>query len=242
MELPTKKSEVKKRIEDYIVLIYGSPKIGKTTFCSQFTDPLFLLTEAGTNALSVYEMNITSWQDFRDAVTLITSACHKGDFKFKTIVIDTFDNLCNLCTAFVMKENNVTHPSDLAYGKGYDLIGKEMSRALTLLSLLPCGLVLTSHEKVEEVKTRTSSYNKAMPSPSGVYRKLIVGMCDVILYAHNVQTKTNDGAFVDKRLVHAIASEYWEAGDRTKRLPATMEFSFENFMKAWNGVNSKESK
>lgn len=234
MQLPTKKSEVKRKIEDYIVLLYGEPKIGKTTFCSKFEDPLFLLTEQGTNALSVYSMNITSWEDFKEANLLISQACKKGDFKFKTIVIDTFDNLCNLCTEYCMKANNVTHPSDLPFGKGYDIIGKEMSKALTFMSLLPCGLVLTSHEKTEEVKTRVSSYHKAMPSPSGVFRKLIVGMCDIILFAHNVQSKDSEGKITNQRLVQTKASEYWEAGDRTSSLPETIDFDFDSFMKAWN--------
>lgn len=234
MELPKKKSEVKKNIEDYIVLLYGEPKIGKTTFCSQFEDPLFLLTEAGTNALSVYSLNITSWLEFKEAVSLIVKSIKQGDFKFKTIVIDTFDNLCNLCTEYCMKENGASHPSDIPFGKGYDIIGKEMLKALTFLSLLPVGLVLTCHEKTEEIKTRTSSYNKVMPSPSGVYRRIIVGMSDIVLYAQSAQTKDSDGKVVNKRVLRTKTTEYWEAGDRTNSLPETLDFSFGKFIEAWN--------
>lgn len=239
MELPTKKSEVKKKLEDYIVLIYGSPKIGKTTFCSQLNEPLFLLTEAGTNALSVYSLSINTWSDFKEACKLINNGIKRGDFKFKTIVIDTYDNLCDICTDYVMKENGLSHPSDLEFGKGYNLVVKELARFLNFLSLLPVGLVFTSHEKIREIKTRTSSYNKATPSPSGAYRNLIIGMSDLILYATTTQ-KTDSGKSESIRVLYTKESENWEAGDRTATLPPIIKFTFEDFMDAWNKKNNNE--
>ena len=240
MQLPVKKSDVKKNLEDYIVLIYGSPKIGKTTFCSELNAPLFLLTEAGTNALSVYSVNISSWVDFKEACKLINDGIKGGNFPYKTIVVDTFDNLCDLCTDYVMTKNGCSHPSDLDFGKGYTLIAKEMSKCLNFLSLLPVGLVLTSHEKMTQIKTRTSTVDKALPSPSGVFRKLVMGMSDIILYATSVQQKNDAGQIENVRVLYTKASENWEAGDRTATLPPVIKFSHKDFMDAWNKKIEKE--
>lgn len=242
MALPTKKSVPKTLMEEYTILLYGSPKIGKTTFCSQFDEPLFILTEAGTNALSVYEIRVNTWLEFKMYLKEIADAIKAGSFIQKTIVIDTFDNLCALCTDHVMKEAGVTHPSELGFGKGYDLCKKEMSKALNFLALLPTGLVFTSHERIEEVKTRTTTFNKALPSANSTYRKLVLGMADLILYAHTVQVVDKETHIPrEVRVLETKASENWEAGDRTGILPPSLEFSYTNFKEAWNkGLNIKE--
>lgn len=241
MALPTKKSVPKVNMEEYTILLYGSPKIGKTTFCSQFDEPLFILTEAGTNALSVYEARVNTWLEFKLLLKDISDAVNAGKFIQKTIVIDTFDNLCTLCTDHVMKEAGVAHPSDLGFGKGYELCKREMSKALNFLSLLPTGLILTSHEKIEEVKTRTSVYNKALPSANSTYRKLVLGMSDLILYAHTVQVVDKETRIPrEVRVLETKASENWEAGDRTSLLPASLEFSYDSFKKAWNDEFAKK--
>ena len=244
MALPTKKSVPKINMEEYTILLYGSPKIGKTTFCSQFDEPLFILTEAGTNALSVYEAKVNTWLEFKLLLKEIADAVNAGKFVQKTIVIDTFDNLCTLCTDFVMKEAGVTHPSELGFGKGYDLCKREMSKALNFLALLPTGLILTSHERIEEVKTRTSVYNKALPSANSTYRKLVLGMSDLILYAHTVQVVDKETRIPrEVRVLETKASENWESGDRTGLLPASIEFNFNSFKEAWDaGLNKKNDK
>ncbi len=130
MILPKEKSKPKKRLEDYSILLYGQPKIGKSTFCSQFDEPLFLATEAGLNALEVYQVAIPTWEKFLEACAAIA----KGDHQFKTIVIDTVDNLWKSCSEYVRKRHNIHHESDLEWGKGWELVKDEFSRALTKLS------------------------------------------------------------------------------------------------------------
>lgn len=63
MLLPTEKKQPKQKLEDYSILLYGQPKIGKSTFCSQMDMPLFLATEPGLEALSV-------WGEFESIIHL----------------------------------------------------------------------------------------------------------------------------------------------------------------------------
>jgi len=87
MLLPTAKTPPKASLSDYTVLVHSRPKAGKSEFCSHADNALFLATEPGLNALEVYQVPITSWDDFLAACGEIA----EGNHPFKTIVIDTVD-------------------------------------------------------------------------------------------------------------------------------------------------------
>lgn len=224
--LPTEKRKPKQRLEDYSILLYGTYKIGKSTFCSQMDNPLFLATEPGLEALEVYEVKVPDWITFLQVCAEIA----QGGHPFKTIVIDTVDNLWKACSEYVREKLGIMHESDLGYGKGYAMVRDEFFRVLRKLSLLPYGLVMTSHVELVEIKTRTMTITKAMPTIPKSGREIILGWVDMILYAESVVT--NDGEI---RVIRTKPSENWEAGDRTKRLPPTLPFDFEVFRKAFYG-------
>jgi len=228
--LPTEKRKPKQRLEDFSILLYGTWKIGKSTFCSQMDHPLFLATEPGLEALEVYEVKIPDWKTFLQACAEIS----QGNHPFKTIVIDTVDNLWKACSEYVRDQLDIMHESDLAYGKGYAMVRDEFFRVLRKLSLLPYGLVMTSHVEMMEVKTRTTTITKAVPTIPKSGREIILGWVDMILYAHSVVT--DEGEI---RVIRTKPSENWEAGDRTKRLPATVPLDFQEFKKAF--YNQTES-
>jgi hypothetical protein len=226
--LPTTKREPRKNLSDYNLLIYGHPKIGKSTFCSQMDTPLFLATEPGLQALSVYEKTINSWSLFLEVCKYIS----EGKHQFKTIVIDTVDILYKLCVEYMLGKLEIQHEGDLPFGKGYALIKEEFMRVIRKLSLLPYGLVMTSHVDLVEVKTRTEIYNKAQPTIPKSARDIIVGMVDIILYADALPDGT--------RIVHTHPSEKWVAGDRTENafgrvLPEVIPLNFEEFQLAFYG-------
>ena len=93
MKLPIKRTSGKVDLSEIRMLLYGPPKIGKTTLLSGFPDTLLLATEKGYQALKVYALDIKSWEDFVKAVDLI----EEGKHQYKTIGIDTADILANLC-------------------------------------------------------------------------------------------------------------------------------------------------
>ena len=113
--LPTKKSNKITDLNQQIILLYGRPKIGKSTFCSQFDKPIFLATEPGLNHLEVYKINITNWETFLEACKEICA----GNHDYKNIVIDTIDNLVLYCANYICEKEGINHPGDLPMGKGY---------------------------------------------------------------------------------------------------------------------------
>lgn len=223
--LPKEKSKPLNDMTQYIIMMYGVPKIGKSTFASQMDDPLFLATEQGLHALEVYQTEIKTWEDFIGACAEL----HKSK-RFKTVIIDTVDNAYQMCLDYVCKAHGIKHPSDLEWGKGWSLVNKEFQRVLTKLSHEGRGLVFLSHSQDITIKTRTSEITKAVPTLVKSARKFILGISDIIMYAEMEDTK--DGL---KRVIHCEPSENWEAGDRTGRLPAVLPLDYNAVKKAFQG-------
>ena len=136
--LPTSKTEIDNKLADQIMLVYGRPKIGKSTFCSCYEKAIFLATEPGLNHLAVYRTPVNSWQKFLE----ICKELGAGKHEFKTIVIDTIDNLVDYCQEYVCSREGINHPSDYDYGKGWAMVTAELHRVLSKLSLLPYGLIM----------------------------------------------------------------------------------------------------
>lgn len=223
MPLPTEKTPPRNDLRDLTILIYGVPKIGKSTFCAAADGAIFLATEAGLNHLDVYQTPINSWTELRAAAAELAAGKHD----FRTVVIDTLDEAYRMCLDDVCKQHKMVHPADEDFGKGFALVNNEFARVIGGLARMPYGLFLTSHAKTIEVKTKTEKFNKIVPSLPNGARSLALNLCDVILYAEA------DGH--DTRVVRTKPTTIYEAGDRTGRLPETMPLDFAAFVAAFKG-------
>jgi hypothetical protein len=228
--LPTKKTAPKPQLADYTILLYGQSKSGKSTWCSQADDALFLATEPGLNALEVFQIPIKSWEDMLAACAEVA----EGKHKFKTIIIDTIDNAYKMCADFICGKAKVEHESDLAYGKGYALVHNEFQRVLNKLAFLPYGLILISHSQTREVDTRTGKINRVVPTLPDKARKIVVGLVDMILYCDLEQTKDAEGKTVTQRVLRTKPHVNYDAGDRTGRLPEVLPMNYSAFVAAFN--------
>ena len=222
--LPTTKTPPKPSLADLTVLVYGQTKIGKSTFCANADRALFLATEPGLNALDVYQVPIQSWVELRNACGEI----EKGGHPFRTVIIDTIDNAYKFCTDYMLKEHDVEHESDMGYGKGYALINNEFQRVLTKLAFLPYGLFLVSHAKDIEIDSRTGKYHRIVPTLPDKARKIVLGMVDMVLYCDLEDADDKSTS----RVIRTKPSKYYEAGDRTGRLPETLDLDFGKFYEA----------
>ena len=215
MSLPTKRSEKVTDLSQQIILVYGRPKIGKSTLCSKFSDALFLATEPGLSQLEVFKVNVTTWKGFLEACKEIA----QGNHGFKTIVIDTVDNLIPLLVSYIEEMNEVDYIGDIPHGKGWFLATQELRRVLTKLAMMPYGLVLVSHSKQEEIETKTKKYNRFTIDLSGKNQNAVLNLMDIILF---MDSEMKGGEEIG--VMRTKPSLYWEAGDKSKRLPESIEF------------------
>ena len=227
--LPIAKTQPKPDLADLTVLAYGQTKIGKSTFCSNAESALFLATEPGLNSLDVFQAPIQSWDDLLNACAEITDGKHP----FKTVIIDTVDNAYKFCTDYILKKFKIEHESDLGYGKGYAIVNNEFQRVLTKLAFLPYGLVLVSHAKEIEIETRTGKYNRVVPTLPDKARKIVLGMVDMVLFCDLEVTAGENGEQSIRRVIRTKPSLYYEAGDRTGKLPETLDLDYAKFLEAY---------
>ena len=233
--LPSTKTPPKHTLADLSVLVYGPSKIGKSTWCSQAEGALFLATEPGLNALEVYQLPIESWDDLLTACAEIAAGKHA----FKTIVIDTIDNAYRMCAEHVCRKYKIEHESDLGYGKGWALVNNEFQRVLTKLAFLQQGLFLISHAQEREIETRTGKRTRIVPTRPDKARKIVVGMVDLILYC-DLEPIEVDGKPDYRRVMRTKPHPSYEAGDRTGRLPASIDLDFARFVEAFDGPDAGE--
>ncbi|MBM3749113.1 MAG: ATP-binding protein [Acidobacteria bacterium] len=227
--LPTAKTPPKPALADLTVLLYGQTKAGKSEFCSHAEGALYLATEPGLNSLDVFQVPIQSWEELLAACAEIA----EGQHPFRTVVIDTIDNAYRFCSDSVLKKFKIEHESDLGYGKGYALVNSEFQRVLTKLAFLPYGLFLISHAREIEVETRTGKYTRIVPTLPDKARKIVLGMVDMVLYCDLELTAGQDGQPEVRRVIRTKPSLYYEAGDRTGRLPETLDLDFRKFLDAF---------
>lgn len=236
MALPTKKSEPCTRFEDMITLIYGAPKVGKSTFCSQFEAPLFLDSEAGLRSLSTYNVSIGSWDDVIDVYNDLKAAKKVGKLPFKTLVFDTIDNFYTYCMEHTCKANKINHPSDLDYGKGWNMVKIAFVNAMSAFKALGLGVVYVAHVNEKEIKTRSGSYTRYDAAIAGQAYNVITASCDFILYAA-IESVPEGG---ERRILHTKPCEFWNAGDKTGKLPAEIPLDATAFLEAYK--KAKEEK
>lgn len=236
--LPTQKSKPQFSMSNLSMLLYGAPKIGKSTFCSRAEDALFIATEPGLNHLETYNVRVNSWREFLEAMALIA----KGNHPFKTIVIDTVDKLCDFCEQELCVQNNVVSLSDFAFGKGYALYKTEMSRVFQKIFALNMGVILTSHTQLTEVDTPQGRITRWTPTFPKRIQDVIIPMVDIIGFAQNVVSLNEKGERVEERVLQTKTSSLWEAGDRTGRLPETIPFKYAIFERElMKSVDAKKS-
>ena len=98
MKFEIKKGKIKSAIR---LVAYGSEGIGKSTFASQFPDPLFIDVEGGTKQLDIARFpQPETWNDILamvDAVIAEPTIC-------QTLVIDTIDKAESMLSAQLLAE------------------------------------------------------------------------------------------------------------------------------------------
>jgi hypothetical protein len=227
--LPTQKTKPSLDLSSKTTLIYGPPKIGKSTFASRFPGALFFECEPGLSELEVFKIPTYSWADLLAACKLVAA----GDHPFKTVVVDTVDNAFKYCSDAICAQHGIEYEGDLDHGKGWAFVKNEWHRVLTRLANLPYGLVLISHAVDKQVKTRTDEYTKTQPSLPDRARNVVLGLVDMILYCDTIIRKGKDGAFTVERVIRTKPNPAYEAGDRTGRLPEVFPLDFDAFGKAF---------
>lgn len=100
------------------IVVYGGPKIGKSTFAAGAPGAVFIQTEEGLDALDVARFPLaTTFDEVLEAVGALAAEEHD----FGTVVLDSLDWTEPLVWAKVAKDAGVSSIEEVGggYGKGY---------------------------------------------------------------------------------------------------------------------------
>ena len=209
--LPTAPHKPRTSMSSYVWLVYGPPKIGKTTFANDWPKAFFIATEPGTAAMEAMEVDVSTWTDFEG----VLFALEKERPKYRTVIIDTVDNLWELLVDHVCTENGWQDLGDGGYGKGYKLARRKLTAAIARLRKLPYAIVFISHERRDAVEGRDEK-NRKIESEfitsqlPGSARKVLHGSVDFILRAE----MDADGTRLLRTQPHRDAKVEIECGSR----------------------------
>lgn len=226
------------------VVIYGPEGIGKSSFASQFPDPVFIDTEGSTDNMDVARMDKpTSWAMLKNEISFIKAnpgAC-------KTLVIDTIDWAEQLAVDYVCSQHQKNGIEDFGWGKGYTYVQEEIGRLLNSLSELVdngINVVLTAHAQIKkfEQPDEMGSYDryelKLGQKTSSKTAPLVKEWADMVLFANykTIVMTTDTGkkkAQGGERVMYTNHRPAWDAKNR-HGLPDQLPFTFESVAHIFN--------
>lgn len=222
---------ISRDLRDKYLLLYGLPKVGKTTFAAQCPKNLILCFEKGVNFISgAYALDMPKWTDFKAILKQLERDEIKE--KFNTITIDTVSIAWTLCEQFICSQNNVKALGDIPWGKGYALVKNEFSNALRKISMLGYGIILIAHAKTSSVKIdENQTVEKISPNIPDKVQDIVNALVDIIGYI-DVKFLDNNGTVETTLITRANPSVV--AGSRLRYLPPRIPFGYNELVKAIN--------
>ena len=225
------------------ILIYGPNDTGKTKQASKFEKPLIIATEAGSNAIKASKVSVTKWSEFTDIVKQLTNdKTYDLMFeKFKTIVVDTAENLVTLAENAINMEfgtRDLGEIQQLEKGNpnGYVLARRSFSQEVNKLALYGYCVVFIGHEeeieKLEEltgevVLQKVPKYSNKEKSSMRWLRDL----CDFVIYTKPRGIDPETGETIPSM---AICKE-------TANVFARSRYSIQTFVDPFSAANIKEA-
>lgn len=230
------------------ILLYGTPKIGKSTFASQAPSPIFFDLEDGLDGIPSTKLRMYNFADIIDGINSLGSQDHN----YQAVVIDTLSQVQTFIYEAVCQEHKVTHIESIGYGKGYAYAVNKWQELLELLTLLrnEKGImpILIAHDEIKKFADPTGdSYDYYRPLLREQYADMVMQWSDAILFAQQKASVKKEIAGIGKvnakasdagRVLHTVEQPSFVAGHRASLgLPDEIDFSYDAFI---NALNTKE--
>ena len=228
---------------------------GKSTFASQFPNPIFLDTEHGLGDIDCASIKIETFDEAQQALAEL----YKADHDFGTVVIDTVDWLERMIQSQVCSDNGVDSVEEIKWAKGHGYALKYWSEILSCLGYLRrekhMDIVLLSHVTMEKVSEPTlETFTRWSPKLHRTATELIIEWCDEVFYGtsevHVIQDdegfdrKRNRAIGGSSRVLHTVGRPGWRAKHRMDGLPDKIKMEFADYAqyREWPDSNSKAKK
>lgn len=188
--------------------LYGEPGTGKSVFASKAPKPFFICTDGNYEWLEDFgadpeaHVNVNSWEEAKKWFN------NEEKFKdYETIVLDLTEDLFKWCEKEFCIRNKIEHPSDIGYGKGYDISRNEFFIEVCKLIAMDKNVIFIMHGLTTTVKDRRGvEHTKYVPSnrlPDKVI-DMIEGRVRYFLRCYLKDEELEDGTLIKKRYLSLV--------------------------------------
>ena len=226
--------KVSRDLSGYITYVYGTPKVGKTTFGSQFPGALILAFERGYNALpGVIAQDITTWGEFKQVLRELKKP--EVQAVYKSIIIDTVDIAASLCEKYICNQLGIENIGDGGWStNGWSKYKKEFEDSFRTIAQLGYAVCFISHSADKTFKRKDGTeYNQMVPTAQKSANEIIKGMADIYACADIVNG--------ERRLILRSLDGSVDTGCRFKYIEPEIPFSYQNLVDALNDAIDKEA-
>ncbi len=228
------------------IVVYGPEGIGKSTFASQFPNPVFIDTEGSTKHMDVARTGKpSSWTMLLDQVRYFKN--NPGEFT--TLIIDTADWAEQLAIDDICARAKKDGIEDFGFGKGYVYLSEAFGKLLNLLSeVIETGthVVLTAHAKMRkfEQPDELGTYDRWEMKLGRNTAPLLKEWADMVLFANyktyvvvddNKKAKAQGG----KRIMYTSHHPCWDAKNRFG-LKEELDFDYREIAHLFSSVKTTE--
>jgi hypothetical protein len=193
--------------ENQIWLLYGPPKVGKTTLAVEFPKPLVIDLEGGAHYIDCYRLNPKNGE----ALHHILDELALGGHGYKTLVIDTIDIVNDWVERFVCGKKNQKQMGEGAYGSDWAMARDMVLSFVEKIRAFNMTKILIAHSKLTVTEDGKSGV-KTIDLP-GKLARFLSAKVDIIGYLYG---ETEEG--IIKRKLAFLSHEGVEAGTRVPEL------------------------
>lgn len=224
-------------------ILYGAPKVGKSTFGSEADAPVFVTTEDGVANIPVDQTPMAkTWDEFLANVKALATDKHS----YKTLVIDTLNGAAALAAQHVCRKlfkDDWGPKGFTAFGQGWSATSEEMRALIDPLDTCRergMWILMLAHTGLQSVKNPLEGdFTKYAPDVDRKIWARFHGWADIILRADFEYTVLNSNGGKGKaigtstRILRSEGSAAEDAGCRVGyNLPAVLPLEWHAFTAA----------
>lgn len=222
--------QINRSIGGKYLLVYGAPKVGKTTFCAKdIPKTLLCAFEKGYNAIAgITKVDMSDWSNLKTVVRQLES--NEAKEKYENICIDTAAIASQACSDYICRQYGVETLTNINHGRGWNLYRNEMSSLFRKITRLGYGVTFIAHEKevlVEEGASDKLAIRRVSPDLDKKAMEVINGLVDFTLY---IKTEWENGQ--QKRYFYARETPTIMAGSRFKHIATKIPFGYDSLLNA----------